>query len=264
MKDIIKIGIKAAREAGEFLLENANKKKEIIEKDDWTFVTDIDPQAEKIVVDIIQSKFPGHGILCEEKSVPESTGEYLWIIDPLDGTHNYIRGIPHYGVSIGIVHKESIVAGIIYMPLDNALYVAEKGSGAFKNEERIHVSDRAEIGTCTLSYDSSIRYNPVLKPKVLAGLGKKVFNVRMFGASTTILTFLAEGKVDIAVEFDDKPWDFTAGVSLVTEAGGAFTDFDGKPATYKTERYVASNGLVHDEVCDVIGSVCGKVNKKNV
>lgn len=258
MKDIIKAGIKAAREAGEFLLKNADKQKEIIEKDDWSYVTDIDPLAEKIVVDIIQSEFPGHGILCEEGSVPESSGEYLWIIDPLDGTHNYIRGIPHYGVSIGIVHKVNIVAGIIYLPLDNALYVSEKGSGAYKNEKRIHVSDRKEINTSTLSYDSSIRYNPVLKPKVLTELGKKVFNVRMFGASTTLLSLLAEGKLDISVEFDDKPWDFAAGLSLVTEAGGKFTDFHGTPATYKTKGYVASNGLVHDEVCSVVRSVVGK------
>ena len=255
MKDIIEVGIKAAREAGEFLLENADKQKEIIEKDDWTFVTDIDPQAEKIVVDIIQSAFPGHGILCEEESVTKSSGEYLWIIDPLDGTHNYIRGIPLYGVSIGIVYREDIVAGIIYLPVENALYVSEKGNGAFKNEKRIHVSDRKEISLCTLSYDSSIRYDPVLKPKVLAALGKRVFNVRMFGASTTLLTLLAEGKLDISVEFDDKSWDFAAGLSLVKEAGGKFTDFHGTPATYKTKRYIASNGLVHDEVCEVIRSV---------
>ena len=257
MKDIIDIGIKAAREAGVFLLKNADKQKEIIEKDDWTFVTDIDPQAERIIVDIIQSSFPGHGILCEEKSVTKSSGEYLWIIDPLDGTHNYIRGIPLYGVSIGIVYKEDIVAGIIYMPVENALYVSEKGNGAYKNEKHIHVSDRKEIGLCTLSYDSSIRYDPVLKPKILAELGKKVFNVRMFGASTSLLTLLAEGKLDISVEFDDEAWDFAAGLSLVTEAGGKFTDFYGTPATYKTERYIASNGLVHDEVCEVIRSVVG-------
>ena len=258
MKDIIDVGIKAAREAGEFLLKNADNQKKIIEKDDWTFVTDIDPKAEKIVVDIIQSAFPGHGILCEEESVPVSDGEYLWIIDPLDGTHNYIRGIPLYGVSIGIVYKEDIIGGIIYLPVEDALYVSEKGNGAYKNEKRIHVSDRKDIGICTLSYDSSIRFNPVLKPKVLTALGKKVFNVRMFGASTTLLTLLAEGKLDISVEFDDKPWDFAAGLSLVTEAGGKFTDFSGTPATYTTKGYVASNGLVHDEVCGVIRSVLGK------
>ena len=252
MKDIIKIGIRAAKEAGDFLLQNADKKKNVTEKDDWSLVTDMDPRAEKIVVDIIKSAYPRHGILCEEGSSKKSSGDYLWVIDPLDGTHNYIRGLPHYGVSIGIVHKEDIVAGVIYMPQEETLYVSEKGGGAFKNGKRIYVSSRPDIKKCTMSFDSSVRYAPILKPKILSALAKRVFNVRMYGASTTALTFVAEGKVDIAVEFDDDPWDFAAGLSLVTEAGGKFTDFNGKPATYKTEGYVASNGLVHEEVCRAV------------
>ncbi len=255
MKDLIQTGIKAAREAGHLLLENTGNIKKITKKEDRSLVTDLDARAEKIIVEIIQSRFPGHGILCEEGSASVSEGEYLWIIDPLDGTHNYIRGIPLWGVSIGLVRKEEFVGGIIYMPIENALYVSEKGSGAFKNGKRIHVSDRDAIKECTLSYDSFIRGDPVLKPTVLGELGKKVFNVRMFGASTTLLTFLAEGRVDIAVEFDDKPWDLAAGASLIIEAGGAFTDFDGSPTTYRNERYIASNGLVHDEVCGIVKSL---------
>ncbi len=252
MKDLITIAVKAAREAGGMLLENADTVKDVTVKSDRSLVTDFDTRAEKIVVDIIKSTFPGHGIICEEGSTDASDGEYLWIIDPLDGTHNYIRGIPHWGVSIGIVHKEEFAAGIVFMPPDDALYVSEKGSGAFKNDQPIHVSRRSEMSTCTLSYDSCIREDPVLKPKILAELGQRVFNIRMFGASTSLLTLVAEGKMDIAVEFDDKSWDFSAGASLVLEAGGAFTDFHGNPASYRHEKYIASNGLVHDEVCTII------------
>jgi len=252
MKDLIQIAVKAAREAGGMLLENADNIKDISVKKDRSLVTDLDARAEKMAVDIITSAFPGHGILCEEGSAVASDGEYLWIIDPLDGTHNYIRGIPHWGVSIGIVHKEQFAAGIVFMPCDNALYVSEKGSGAFKNEERIHVSTKSKIEECTLSYDSCIREDPVLKPRVLGELGRKVFNIRMFGASTSLLTLVAEGKMDIAVEFDDTPWDLAAGAPSVLEAGGAFTDFHGNPTTYRHEKYVASNGLVHDEVCRII------------
>jgi len=252
LKDIIKTGIKAAKEAGEFLLRNEHKKKKVVEKADWSLVTDLDPRAEKIVVDIIKSDFPHHGVLCEEGSSRKSTGDYLWIIDPLDGTHNYIRGLPHYGVSIGVAYKDEMVAGIIYMPPEKALYVSEKGGGAYKNGKRISVSDQKIIRKCTMSFDSSVRYAPVKKPRILSALAKRVFNVRMYGASTTSLTLLAEGKIDVAVEFDDEPWDFAAGVSLITEAGGKVTDFKGTPATYKTEGYVASNGFVHEEICKVL------------
>ncbi len=254
MKNIIEIGIKAAREAGELLLENAGKIGKIIIKDDYSLVTDLDKRAEKIAVNIIKSRFPGHGILCEEGSVSDTSGEYLWIIDPLDGTHNYIRGIPLYGVSIGVVYQEKFVAGIIYIPIDDDLYVSENGSGAFKNEKRIKVSNKSDIKQCTMAYDSSIKGNSFFKSELLEILGQKVFNVRMFGASATTLTFLSEGKIDVVVEFDDKPWDFAAGVSLVTEAGGAFTDFKGKAVTYKTEGYITSNGLVHDEICRIFNS----------
>ncbi len=255
MKDIIKLGIKAVREAGALLIENKENISHIIEKEDRSLVTDLDARAEEIIVDLIKSEFPDHGILCEEGSAAPSDGEYLWVIDPLDGTHNYIRGIPCYGVSIGIVRDECFIAGIIYMPGEDALYVSEQGSGAYKNNDRIHVSNRTSIKNCTLSYDSCMRENPVLKPRVLGELGRKVFNVRMFGASTTLLTYLAEGKLDIAVEFDDKPWDIAAGASLVLEAGGAFTDLKGNPTTYRHESYIASNGLVHNEVCRIVGSV---------
>ena len=254
MKNIIDIGVKAAQEAGNFLLTNKDKINTITLKKDNSLVTDIDKRTEEIIVDIIRSDFPGHGIIGEEGEKSNASVEYLWIIDPIDGTHNFIRGIPLYGVSIGVVRGDQFIAGIIYMPEDDTMYTSEKGSGAFKNGTPITVSDRKDIGTCTLSFDSSIRYNPDLKPKVLTALGKKVFNVRMFGASTTLLTLLAEGKIDISVEFNDKPWDFAAGASLILEAGGKFTDFRGKPATYKTKGYIASNGLVHDEVCNVLKS----------
>jgi myo-inositol-1(or 4)-monophosphatase len=253
MNDIIASAIAAAREAGTMLLENVDKVKTITVKGDRTLVTQLDTRAEKIVVAMIRSRFPGHGILCEEGSAAKD-GEYIWVIDPLDGTHNYIRGIPNWGVSIGIVHKERFAAGIIYMPCDDEMYVSEQGSGAFKNEARIHVSKRRDLGECTLSYDSNIREDAELKTRVLRELGRRVFNIRMLGASTSLLTLIAEGKMDISVEFDDKPWDFCAGASLILEAGGAFTGFGGKAVSFRDSQYIASNGIVHDEVCRIVNA----------
>jgi len=252
MKNIVDIGIKAAREAGEYLSKNSGKEKNVSIKSDKSLVTDFDSQAEKIIVDIIRSEFPTHSIMAEEGNNTSFSNDYLWIIDPIDGTHNFIRSIPLYGVSIGVVHQNKFVAGIIYMPTDNELYFSEKGNGAFKNDTPIKVSNKTEINECTLSFDSCLRKNSELKTDVLKTLAMKVFNIRMFGASTTLLTYLAEGKIDISVEFDDKPWDFAAGASLVTEAGGRITDFDGNDATYKTKGYICSNGCIHNDVMRIL------------
>ncbi|MGD9201687.1 MAG: inositol monophosphatase family protein [Chitinispirillia bacterium] len=253
MKNIVDIGIKAARAAGEFLSENAKKKeKTVYLKYDRSLVTDFDSQAEKIIVDIIRSEFPTHSILAEEGNNTAFSNEYLWIIDPIDGTHNFIRGIPLYGVSIGVVCQNDFVAGFIYMPTENDLYFSEKGNGAFKNSAPIKVSNRTGINECTLSFDSGFRRDIELKTNAFKALAPRVFNIRMLGASTTLLTYLAEGKIDIIVEFDDEPWDFAAGASLVTEAGGKITDFDGRDATFKTKGYICSNGFVHNDVINIL------------
>jgi myo-inositol-1(or 4)-monophosphatase len=247
MKDLLKIGIEAAKEAGNLLFENEGKARQITIKRDSSLVTDLDKRAEKIISDTIKSHFPTHGIIGEEGSAMPAAGDYRWIIDPLDGTHNYIRGIPLYGVAIGVVNKEEFVAGIIYLPHENSLYAAEKGSGTFKNSRRVVVSPKADLAHCTLSYDSCFRDDPgSVKVKGLSYFAHKVFNLRMLGSSAVILSFLAEGKIDCAIEFDDKLWDFAAGVSLITEAGGRFTDFNGTAATDSTNQYVASNGIIHD------------------
>lgn len=248
MKSIIDVGIHAAKEAGMLLQNKAGSIKNVSIKEDRSLVTDIDKKSEKIIVDIIHDAFPSHGILAEESGNDNSTGEYLWIIDPIDGTHNYIREIPLYGVSIGVVHKEHIIAGVIYLPAFDALYVAEKGSGAFKNNRPIRVSGKADLHECTLCYDSSFRNNGQYMTDVLAVIGKEVFNLRMFGTSAVMLAYLAEGRVDCIIEFDDKPWDFTAGICLITEAGGRVSRFNGKPVTYTTQGYCATNGLVHDSL----------------
>lgn len=252
MKDFVKIGIKAAKEAGHLLKEKLGTIGEIIVKDDHSLVTNLDYRAEKTIVDIIKAEFPDHTILAEESSHPTRSKEFTWIIDPLDGTHNYIRGIPLWGVSIGLAYKEEFVCGVIYLPIENHLYYAEKGSGAFKNDVPLKVSQKANLKQCTLSYDSGLRLDSEVKMGILQSLAAKVFNVRMFGASTTILTFLAEGTIDLAVEFSDKPWDFAAGALLITEAGGKFTDFKGQPASMTTLGYVGSNGLVHQQIFEII------------
>ena len=252
MNDITNLAAVLAKEAGIFLLSNFGKIEKIESKGDRNLATNLDREAEKMIVDAIKSKFPGHGILAEEGGGSDLDKDYLWIIDPLDGTHNFIRDINIFGVSIGVLYKNKFVTGAIYMPVDDELYVGERGNGAYKNDKKIKVSPYKELKECSISFDSSIRYSPEIMLQVLGDLVKEVFNIRMLGSSVRALSYLAEGKLDFSVEFHDRPWDFSGGACILEEAGGKITDLKGNPLTYKTTGYIASNEVVHDKVQKIV------------
>ncbi|MDD3297012.1 MAG: inositol monophosphatase [Candidatus Omnitrophica bacterium] len=252
MSDMINLGIDAAREAGKFLLENFGKIKSIDKKGDRNFATNLDKEAEGMIIDKIKTRFPDHGIIAEESGSNGVSDGYLWIIDPLDGTHNFMRDINIFGVSIGLVYKKEFIAGVIYMPKDDELYVGEKSQGAYKNGRKIHVSENNSLKECSISFDSSIRYSSEVMLKVLDDLAKEVFNIRMFGSSVRQLSYVAEGKLDFAVEFHDRPWDFSGGVSIIEEAGGRLSALRGGILTYETIGYIASNSIIHDKVQDIV------------
>lgn len=249
---MINVAIEAAKEAGKFLSDNFGKISNIKDKGDRNLATNLDIEAEEMIIAKIKANFPGHGIIGEEKGEDNSGSDYLWIIDPLDGTHNFIRNINIFGVSIGIVHKGTFVGGVVYMPCENELYVGEKGNGAYKNDNKIHVSSENNLKDCSISFDSSIRYAPEVMLKVLDNLARQVFNVRMFGSSARILSYLAEGKLDAAVEFHDRPWDFAGSVCIIEEAGGKLTDFKGGQLSYTSIGYIASNSIIHSKIAEFV------------
>ena len=247
------IAIKAAQQVGEILINNFKKPIKIKSKKDKSLVTEIDLAAERKIVELIKSKYPQDNILSEENKFKTSDSDFRWIIDPLDGTHNYIRRIEIFGTSIALEFKGKMILGVIYLPLTKKLYLAEKSKGAYLNSRRINVSKR-NLKNSTMVYDSSIRYN---KKPILASLEKivdKVFNLRMFGSSVYHLSSIAEGKIDLDIEFNDKLWDFAAGLLLVEEAGGKATDFAGKKWNSSTKGYIASNGIIHQKVLRSIRS----------
>ncbi len=247
---MVTLAVEAARAAGKFLLDNFGKVKEIESKGDRNLATELDREAEEIIVDRIKSKYPSCGILGEEKEKTNLDNEWLWIIDPLDGTHNFIRNIDIFGVCIGIVHKGKFVIGVVYMPSNDEMYVGEEGNGSYKNNKRISVSNTDTLRECSVSFDSSIRYAPGKMLPVLENVAREVFNIRMFGSSARILSYIAEGKLDFAIEFHDRPWDFAAGVALIKEAGGVFSDLKGNSPTPKTVGYIASNSAIYPQVLD--------------
>ncbi|MBN2119991.1 MAG: inositol monophosphatase [Candidatus Omnitrophica bacterium] len=252
---MIEVAKDAAKKAGDFLLSNFGKIKDIISKGDRNLATNLDREAEKIIVDMIAKEYPGHGILGEEESRKNIDQDLLWIIDPLDGTHNFIRGIDTFGVSIGLWEKDDFLLGAVYMPLNKELYWAEKGKGAFKNDRKIAVSGVSEMKMASGSFDSSIRYGPEVMLKALGKLAQDCFNVRMFGSSARSLTYVAEGKLDFSVEFHDRPWDFAGSVCIIKEAGGVFFDLKGGPVTPKTIGYVTSTEKLYPLIRNILDGV---------
>ncbi len=246
-RDVI---IKAVKRAGVLLSTHLGRIKKIRAKGDRDLVTDIDLTAERILKNLIIREFPTDSILSEESSLQQGS-DFRWIIDPLDGTHNYIHNINIFGVSVALAYREEVIMGIIYMPEEDELYFAQRGKGSYRNGRRIHVSQRA-IREATLIFDSSIRYQ---KSRMLRDLGKlihNVFNVRMLGSTVRGLSYIAEGRAEVEIEYNDKLWDFAAGLLLVEEAGGRVTDLSGKKWSIKTKGYVASNGKIHNEILRLI------------
>jgi len=248
------VATEAAREAGAFLHASYRGALTVEAKEDKSLVTNVDREAERLIVERILAAFPGHDIVGEERGRTSQGSDHCWIVDPLDGTHNYIRGMTAYGVSIGVQKEGSFVAGVIFMPETDELYVAERGSGAFRNGKRIRVSQRPALSTCTMAFDSELRLETERKLRVLKALCREVFNIRLVGSAARNLSHVAEGTLDGVIEFSEKLWDFAAGVVIVTEAGGIFTRFDGLPLSATDTAYVASNGVIHESLLRIIES----------
>jgi len=245
------LAIKAAKEAGKILKYYFGRTVQVRTKGERSLVTDIDLKAEEKIVNLIKRDYPEDNILSEETKYQTFDSDFRWIIDPLDGTHNYIRGMENFGTSIALAYRDKVILGVIYLPMSDELYFAEKGKGAFLNQKRITVS-RKDLDQATMVYDSTIRLNKGPMLKYLDRLVDEVFNIRMFGSTVRSLTYVAEGKADLEIEYNDKPWDFAAGLLLVEEAGGKATDLKGKRWTLNSKGYIASNGRIHSKVLKII------------
>jgi len=244
------IAIQSATLAGKFLLDNFGKVKQIKEKGHRQLVTELDLEAEKIIKDLITKNFPQENIISEENPVKKKS-DFSWIIDPLDGTHNYIHNVDIFGVSVALAYKKEVILGVIYMPVEDELYVAIKGEGAFKNGKRIFVSNR-DIQRATLIFDSSIRYQKERMLRDLKVLSDAVFNIRMFGSTVRSLSYIAEGKIEAEIEYNDKVWDFASGLLLVEEAGGKVSDLEGRPWDINSFGYIASNKKIYKKLLKLI------------
>lgn len=249
MKDpLINIAIQAARSAGNIIMRGLDRldKIQISQKQPNDYVTDIDQQAEREIIKIIHKAHPDHVILGEESGElhGKTDSDYTWIIDPLDGTRNFIHGFPHFAVSIAICHKGRIEHGVTYDPVRQELFSATRGKGAQLNDRRIRVSKNKALEECLLGTGFPYRHSAALIKSYVDSLAAVLplsGDVRRAGAATLDLAYVACGRLDGFWEMGLKPWDLAVGTLLIKEAGGLVCDFTGAEEYMKSGNVVAGN-----------------------
>jgi len=254
INDIIQI----SKEAGE-LIRNAFGKTHSVEfkTNELNLVTETDKASEKLITDFIRKKYPSHGVLAEEGSESNKSAEYLWVVDPLDGTTNFAHGLPIFSVSIGLQKNGETIAGVVYDVMRNVLYSAEKGSGSFENEKRINVSTNENIGHSILvtGFPYDVKLNPDKAYERFIAFLKQARAIRRLGSAAIDFCYAANGVFDGFWEVSLHPWDICAGKLIVEEAGGLVTDFDGNKIDIYSKRILASNGAIHQKMIEVLKNV---------
>lgn len=254
IKELLEVAKEAALKGGRVLIDNYGKIRNLIDKGKEGFATNVDLEAEKVILDIIRSNFPDHNILSEEagKNKP-SDSEYRWIVDPLDGTHNFIHNTPLFGSSVAVQQGDKIVVGAIYLPFENKLFYAARGWGAFCNDYPIQVSQVSEISDAWFVHDSSVKRSPEEYMASMKQVGSKTLGVRLLGVAVNSLMAIANGNADIYLKHHTHLWDEAAGIVIIEEAGGKITDFEGNPLVLKDEMsLIATNGLLHEKVLNML------------
>jgi myo-inositol-1(or 4)-monophosphatase len=238
MHPMLNIAVRAARRAGSIIsrasLDNAGL--EVRSKRQNDFVTRVDHAAEEAVLDVVRKAYPDHAILAEESGASAGTAEYEWVIDPLDGTTNFIHGFPQYCVSIAIRHRGALAHGVVYDPNRNELFTASKGRGAFLNDRRIRVSkctrfSEALVGT-GFPFKELNRVEQYVKQ--FRSIITSTAGLRRAGAAALDLAYVACGRLDAFWELGLSPWDMAAGALLIQEAGGLVADLGGEDGYLKS------------------------------
>jgi len=255
MKSYLDIALEAGAKAGDIIRENFHKKKLIDYKGRINLVTNVDKEAEKEVIETISKYYPEHNILTEETEYAQDASQpFRWVIDPLDGMTNYVHGFPFVCVSIALQRNNESIVGVVYNPILNELFYAEKGNGSFRNSEPISVSDNADFSKSLLA--TGFPYDMLNEKKNnirnFSKMIKKCRGIRRPGAATLDMCYVACGIFDGYWELELFPWDTAAGIVILEEAGGKVTKFDGSKFSIFDKEIVASNGKVHGELLRVL------------
>ena len=255
MTSEVNAAITAARAAGQLLCERLSTTYQVSHKGPADLVTEIDYQAQDLIADILGEVFPSYGLVGEEGNGPDVPGSPRWIVDPVDGTVNFIRGYQFFAVSIGLERDSEVVVGVVYNPILDELFVAEKGNGASLNGSPIRVSATASLEESVLASgfpydvwindegDNSCEWRRFLK---------RALSMRCDGCASLDLCHVAMGRLEGHWEFELGPWDMAAGALMVQEAGGKVTQVTGEPFTPYGRGILASNGHLHAEMLAVM------------
>jgi len=253
--------MQTARDAGRILADRVGRVLQISNKGDIDLVTESDLASEKLIIERIKSHYPRHAILAEESGstagveVVPGKSEWQWIIDPLDGTTNYAHGYPCFCVSIALERAGAIEVGVIYDPTRDEMFAAERGQGATLNGRRVRVSTVDELNSAMLctGFPYDVRTRPHFA-REFANFTMAAQAVRRDGSAAIDLAYVACGRFDGFWEDGLRPWDVAAGVLLIEEAGGRVSDFTGGALNIFTPKVLASNGLVHNAMMNVLGT----------
>ncbi|HRO00144.1 inositol monophosphatase family protein [Nitrobacter sp.] len=254
---LMNVMVKAARRAGRSLKRDLGEVEnlQVSLKGPANFVSLADKRAEDILYDELSKARPGYGFFGEEGGSREGTDKsHTWIVDPLDGTTNFLHGIPHFAISIGLQRDGVLIAGLVYNPANDELYTAERGKGAFLNDQRLRVSGRRQMNDCVIACGLPHigRGDHELSRREMAALQPKVAGLRRFGAASLDLAFVAAGRVDGYWERNLQPWDIAGGQIIVREAGGIVSGIQGDDDPLTTGHVICGNEFVHAELVRII------------
>jgi myo-inositol-1(or 4)-monophosphatase len=258
MHPMLNIAVKAARKAGN-IINRASLDLELLQvtsKGRSDFVTEVDHAAEAAIIDTLKTAYPQHAILAEESgaSHPQGDAEYVWIIDPLDGTTNFIHGFPQYAVSIALQHRGQLAQAVVYDPTRNELFTASRGRGAFLNDRRIRVSRRTQLRDSLIGTGFPFRQLEHLDAylRIFKRVTEETAGIRRAGAAALDLAYVAAGRLDGFWESGLSPWDMAAGALLILEAGGFVADFDGAPNFLQSGHIVCGNPKVFAQLLKLV------------
>ncbi len=260
----VNIAVRAARRAGDIIQRATSRMDDltITTKSQNDYVSEVDQQAEQAIIDIIRKSFPDHDILAEESGSDDShASDYQWIIDPLDGTTNYLRQFPQYSVSIAVKHKGRLEHAVVFDPLKDELFTASRGQGAQLNGHRIRVSKARSLDGTLLGTGFPFKnernldvYLEMLRTMIVPSAG-----IRRAGSAALDLAYVAAGRLDGFWELDLKPWDIAAGILLIQEAGGMVSDIEGGHRYLETGHLITGNPKVFKAMTKALHPMASRV-----
>jgi myo-inositol-1(or 4)-monophosphatase len=265
-KSFTAVAVNMASKAGEWMKSRLGRASDVqVKTTPHDLVTEVDKGTELLIRKLIHTYFPTHAILGEEGVEPgvEASSqaledmrdeEYVWIVDPIDGTTNFIHGLPFYSVSIALAHRGEVIVGVVYDPSRDELFVAEKGKGAYVHGKRMSVSgeDRLEDSLIATGFPTDREHALPEALRQIAAVAPQVRNIRSAGSAALQLAYVAAGRLSGFWEANLNAWDIAAGMLLVQEAGGRITDMDGTPYELQVRNVVATNGRIHEDLVNAI------------